>query len=69
MSQRKDVAKIIAKRFIKPSTNRPNLNIANSKGIFNTSNNYQSPFNNKVIPMTNQREINLANNRGYFTDT
>jgi len=68
MSPRKDAAKIIAKRFIKPSTNRPNLNIANSKGIFNTSNNYQSPFNNKVIPMTNQREINLANNRGYFTD-
>lgn len=41
MSPRKDAAKIIAKRFIKPSTNRPNLNIANSKGIFNTSNNFK----------------------------
>ena len=66
MSPRKDAAKTIAKRFVKPSSNRSNLNIANSKGIFNTSNNYQNPFNNKVIPVTNQREINLANNRGYF---
>jgi len=63
MSPRKDAAKTIAKRFVKPLSNRSNLNIANSKGIFNTSNNYQNPFNNKVIPVTNQRQVDVANKR------